>query len=73
MAKIPMQTDDGDLAAILEDVRECLLFIRQAQGYGEIVVRIQVRPGGFAGWEVAPSFTRKPRARGVVLEEARVS
>lgn len=54
-------TDPEDLAAIIEDVRRGLAFVRNAQGYGEVVVRIQVRPQGIADWDVAPKFTRKPR------------
>jgi hypothetical protein len=54
-------TDPENLAAIVEDVRRGLQFIRHAQGYGEVLVRIQVRPQGIADWDVAPKFTRKPR------------
>jgi hypothetical protein len=61
MTKTDAQTDPEDLAAIVEDVRRGLQFIRNAQGFGEVVVRIQVRPGGIADWDVAPRFVRKPR------------
>jgi len=61
MTKVDAVTDPEDLAAIVEDIRRGLAFVRGAQGYGEIVVRIQVRPEGLAGWEVAPGFSRKPR------------
>jgi len=55
-------TDPEDLAAIVEDVRRGLKFVRTGgQGYGEVVLRIQVRPKGIADWDVAPKFTRKPR------------
>jgi hypothetical protein len=55
------KTDVTDLAAIREDIVEGLAFIRNAQGYGEVVVRIQLRKGTITGWEVGPSFTRRPR------------
>ncbi len=61
MTKTDAQTDPEDLAAIVEDVRLGLQFIRNAQGFGEVVVRIQVRPQGIADWDVAPRFVRKPR------------
>ncbi len=48
------------LAAIVEDVRLGLEFVRAAQGYGEVIVNIKVRPQGIADWDVAPRFTRKP-------------
>ena len=54
-------TDPEDLAAIVEDVRRCVAFVRQADGYGEVTVRLQVRPQGFAGWEIASMVSRKPR------------
>lgn len=53
-------TDSEHLAAIVEDLRRGLDFIRAAQGYGEVAVHIQVRPNGIADWDVAPRFTRKP-------------
>ncbi|MBN2391643.1 MAG: hypothetical protein JXR84_13040 [Anaerolineae bacterium] len=53
--------DPEDLAAIVEDLRRCVAFVRQAEGYGEVTVRLQVRPQGFAGWEVSPVVSRKPR------------
>lgn len=65
MAKAEAITDPEDLAAIIEDVRRGLRFVRDAQGFGEIVVRIQVRPQGIADWDVAPKFTRKPRREAV--------
>lgn len=53
-------TDSEHLAAIVEDLRLGLEFIRAAQGYGEVAVCVQVRPNGIADWDVAPRFTRKP-------------
>lgn len=62
MAKVDAAiTDPEDLAAIVEDVRRCVAFVRQADGYGEVMVRVQVRPQGFAGWDVSPMVSRKPR------------
>ena len=58
-------TDPEDLAAIVEDLRRCVAFVRQAEGYGEVTVRLQVRPQGFAGWEVSPVVSRKPRRQTV--------
>lgn len=60
-ASTKADTDPEDLAAIVEDMRRGLQFIRTVQGHGEIVVHIQVRPNGIADWAVAPKFTRKPR------------
>ncbi len=54
-------TDPEDLAAIVEDVRRGLQFIRAAQGYGEVTVTIEVRPDGLAHWAISTKFTRKPR------------
>lgn len=58
---IETETDPEDLAAIVEDVRRGLQFIRNACGFGEILMRIHVRPKGIANWEVAPQITRKPQ------------
>lgn len=61
MQRIDATTDPEDLAAIVEDLQRCVAFVRQAEGYGEVTVRLQVRPQGFAGWEVSPVVSRKPR------------
>ena len=54
-------TDPEDIAGIVEDIRRGLAFVRAAHGYGEVVIRIEVKPGGITDWDVAPKFTRKPR------------
>ncbi len=54
-------TDPVDLAAIVEDIRRGVQFIRAAEGYGEVTVTLQVRPAGFAGWDMATKISRKPR------------
>ena len=51
-----------DLKAILADIIRGLGVVREAEGFGEITVRITVRPKGLASWDVAPAFSRKPRA-----------
>lgn len=56
-------TDNDDIQAIVEDIVTGLRIIRGAQGYGELVIEIQVRPHGIAQWSVAPAFSRKPRFR----------
>jgi hypothetical protein len=56
-------TDSDDIEAIVRDMVTGLRFIRSAEGYGELVVEIQVRPHGIAQWRVAPAFSRKPRFR----------
>jgi hypothetical protein len=61
MQRIDAFTDPEDIAAIVEDLRRCVDFVRQADGYGEVTMRLQVRPQGFAGWEVSPVVSRKPR------------
>lgn len=57
-------SDAEDVAAIVEDIRRGLDFIRRGQGYGRVVVTIEVRPTGLAGWEVGPTFSRKPGKKG---------
>jgi hypothetical protein len=49
-----------DIEAIVRDMETGLRFIRSAEGYGALVVEIQVRPHGTAQWRVIPAFSRKP-------------
>lgn len=53
-------TDTEDIAAIVEEVRRAVRNVRQAQGYGKVEVTINIRPAGFAGWEVASVVSVKP-------------
>jgi len=64
IAKTDAHTDPEDLAAIVDDVRRGMEFIRRGYGYGAVTIEIQVRPNGIAEWIVTPCFTRKPRREG---------
>lgn len=60
MTRTNVPDDSVEIASIVEDLRKGLRFVREAQGYGELVLRIVVKPGGIAEWEVGPVFRRKP-------------
>jgi len=51
-----------DIAGIVEDIRQGLAFVQAAQGYGAVVIKIELRQGGITAWSVAPEVTRKPHS-----------
>ena len=55
------QVDRRDVSDILADLMRAVEVIRDAGGYGEIQLRVVVRPDGIARWHVAPEFSRKSR------------
>lgn len=52
--------DELDIAGIVADIRHGLAFVQAAQGYGAVVIKIELRQGGITAWSVAPEITRKP-------------
>lgn len=58
-AKIPLTVDKEEFFEMLQDLLSGVEYITERTGYGEVTMRVVVRPDGIPRWYVSPEMACK--------------